>query len=390
MHSRSPPCTCPPDASGNVWFSTFIAYNFHECLYTTVEVVSFVVGMSSILFWLGCQLPQFITNCRRKSGAALSMWFLVEWLLGDITNLAGCILSRQLITQLSTSIFFVACDITMLTQVACFTARSRRLKRLAEEGRNDSVSSLHSPLKSVAAVFAPLSFAAFFTSQSTYGATSRVLSFADVAAAPLPRCDAKTPQAAWIGDMGIILGWVSAVLYLNSRIPQIWKNYKRKAVDGLSWVMFFCAVMGNVTYALGVFLRDSSPKALLATLPWLVGSVGTVCLDGIILFQFWIYRHASLSSTTRTRTSSAAGDYAMLQDGDDSEDIIEYDENDIRGVHNIRAWHAKSPRWTIASRVQAPGGIPPHSKIRTRSHERQRYPHEFAAEYRSGTPSSSV
>ena len=43
--------------------------------------------------------------------------------------------------------------------------------------------------------------------------------------------------------------------------------------------MFILAVMGNVTYALGVFLYSVEPIFLLRKLPWLVGSVGTLLFD---------------------------------------------------------------------------------------------------------------
>ena len=187
----------------------------------------------------------------------------------------------------------------------------------------------------------------------------------------LPKCDARSPQPAWVGHVGIILGWVSAVLCLNSRIPQIWKNYRRRAVDGLSWVMFFCAVMGNVTYALGVFLRDV-PKALLAALPFLVGSVGTICLDGIILIQFWLYK----GSSANTRTSSVGGDGTyVLVDSDDDDPLDQSSFEDIRGVHNIRAWHAKSPRWDGPSPVRemrgCRGNMTPRPRDRAGTDERE-------------------
>lgn len=35
------------------------------------------------------QLPQLITNYKNQNADALSMGFLVIWLLGDLTNLAG-------------------------------------------------------------------------------------------------------------------------------------------------------------------------------------------------------------------------------------------------------------------------------------------------------------
>ena len=41
-----------------------------------------------------------MTNCRTgKADEALSFWFLMQWLLGDVTNLIGAVLTRQLATQ---------------------------------------------------------------------------------------------------------------------------------------------------------------------------------------------------------------------------------------------------------------------------------------------------
>eukprot|EP00656_Telonema_subtile_P014926 TRINITY_DN17729_c0_g1_i2.p1 TRINITY_DN17729_c0_g1~~TRINITY_DN17729_c0_g1_i2.p1 ORF type:complete len:264 (+),score=52.66 TRINITY_DN17729_c0_g1_i2:165-956(+) len=91
--------------------------------------------------------------------------------------------------------------------------------------------------------------------------------------------------------VGTVLGWVSATIYLNSRLPQVYKNFKTKTVEGLSWLMFFCAVMGNLTYALGVLLRATSWHDVNAALPWLVGSIGTVVFDFIIITQCMFYRN---------------------------------------------------------------------------------------------------
>ena len=43
--------------------------------------------------------------------------------------------------------------------------------------------------------------------------------------------------------------------------------------------MFILAVMGNVTYSLGIFLYSTEEQFLIAKLPWLVGSIGTLCFD---------------------------------------------------------------------------------------------------------------
>lgn len=106
----------------------------------------------------------------------------------------------------------------------------------------------------------------------------------------LPNCEPAVEVDPTAQHVGYILGWVSAFVYLNSRIPQVIKNYRRKSVEGLSLVMFFCAVMGNTTYGLGVLLKDSSRKAIAKSLPWLVGSLGTLFFDFFIMLQFSFYK----------------------------------------------------------------------------------------------------
>ncbi len=43
---------------------------------------------------------QMVVNCRKGiADKALSVWFLLQWFLGDATNLVGAILTGQLATQ---------------------------------------------------------------------------------------------------------------------------------------------------------------------------------------------------------------------------------------------------------------------------------------------------
>ena len=43
--------------------------------------------------------------------------------------------------------------------------------------------------------------------------------------------------------------------------------------------MFILAVLGNVTYGLGIFLYSVDGVFLLRKLLWLIGSIGTLCFD---------------------------------------------------------------------------------------------------------------
>ena len=100
-YDDSVPCTCyadtaQQDAHG---YNTFIAKNFHDCVWSTREVISFAIGMSSIGFWLCAQAPQFYLNCKRQQASALSKCFLLEWLSGDLMNLVGTILTLHYADQ---------------------------------------------------------------------------------------------------------------------------------------------------------------------------------------------------------------------------------------------------------------------------------------------------
>eukprot|EP01135_Chromosphaera_perkinsii_P003615 Nk52_evm24s249 gene=Nk52_evmTU24s249 len=94
--------------------------------------------------------------------------------------------------------------------------------------------------------------------------------------------------------VGYIIGIMSAVLYLCSRVPQIVKNYRRKSTGGLSFLMFLFAVMGNFTYALGILMHSLDGVFILKKLPWLVGSMGTLMFDFTIFVQFWVYDATSI------------------------------------------------------------------------------------------------
>ncbi|XP_064894149.1 lysosomal amino acid transporter 1 homolog isoform X3 [Columba livia] len=95
--------------------------------------------------------------------------------------------------------------------------------------------------------------------------------------------------------IGFTIGSISSVLYLCSRVPQIYTNYKRKSTAGVSYSLFALVMLGNSLYGLSVLLKNPEPGQgegdyVLHHLPWLVGSLGVLSLDVVISFQFLAYR----------------------------------------------------------------------------------------------------
>jgi uncharacterized protein with PQ loop repeat len=103
-----------------------------------------------------------------------------------------------------------------------------------------------------------------------------------------------SPPSQISGDssvtVGWILGWICATFYLASRIPQIAKNYKRHSVQGISLALFTFAVCGNLSYALSILFHPGHTReSFMLSLPYMVGSSGTLFLDAIIFGQYLYY-----------------------------------------------------------------------------------------------------
>ena len=98
------------------------------------------------------------------------------------------------------------------------------------------------------------------------------------------------------------LGYLSAVLYLSARIPQIYHNYRLKSTEGLSLLFFMFSTLGNVSFAASIMFAMTDKGYFLLNLPWLIGSVGTIFLDFAV-------RHLSDPADSRfSRNSSAIED----------------------------------------------------------------------------------
>ena len=110
---------------------------------------------------------------------------------------------------------------------------------------------------------------------------------------------------------GQIFGYLCAVLYLGSRLPQLLLNWRRKSTEGVSMLFFLFACLGNLTYVMSIFAYEPRcveagraagvdgcrageaeheyGQYILINLSWLAGSLGTLLLDMGIFVQFFMY-----------------------------------------------------------------------------------------------------
>ncbi|KAM9270287.1 lysosomal amino acid transporter 1 homolog isoform 2-T2 [Morus bassanus] len=262
---------------------------FNECAQDGWDIASVVLGLVSIFCFAAASFPQFYQAC--KTGImdrALSIYFLLGWLGGDLLNLIGSFLADQLPLQVYTAVYYVLADLVMLSLYCYYKVKNRG-------GGFDT---------QVNAAFVFLSLGTVST-VSFLGRSAAVVQDPvmfkgrSLLSAHTDELGSKLPLALqpFTGSeiIGFTIGSISSVLYLCSRVPQIYTNYKRRSTIGVSYSLFALVMLGNLLYGLSVLLKNPEPGQsegdyVLHHLPWLVGSLGVLSLDVVISFQFLAYR----------------------------------------------------------------------------------------------------
>ncbi|KAL9127881.1 MAG: hypothetical protein Q9217_003317 [Psora testacea] len=344
---------------------------FHSCVPTTLALLSTSLGIFSIIAWLFAQLPQIYKNYKLKSASGLSIYFLTEWLLGDITNLLGALFTGQAQWQVGIATYYVIVDICLTSQYLWYTHLKRWKKRMLlfynvdDEGRHDSsrevllavdpaeddisVNERPASRKSVESK-AQAPFGNRNRPQKPRVATSNLLlgekhtgippkptfgrplngtitgTSASALLVPLLCVTAaaspiRDPNYYWqsglstmqvssrVEFLGRIFSWLSTLLYLGSRLPQIYKNAIRRSTSGLSPYMFLAAFCGNFFYSAAMIANPlawasyppygadgwAGPKGndrlvwIGFAAPFWLGSAGVLALDATVGVQFLVY-----------------------------------------------------------------------------------------------------
>lgn len=362
--SPSLPRHCTPTSS----LLTNISSVFHTCVPTPLALLSTVLGICSIIAWLFAQLPQIFKNFALKSASGLSILFLVEWLLGDATNLVGSLLTRQASWQVVIAAYYVSVDMVILSQYLWYTyLRPGRIVRL-EESKSSSPGGSDDSIERLEGLSSPngphtarmtqeadtknrkgesqettgresqpgrspqtdlgfcLGEKAMVKASNESGDAVHTAYFAHVPlknalltstlfvvaaeASPLYVAKYSQPVELQAPDARMVIGqitsWICTALYLGSRIPQIYKNQRRRSTSGLSPALFVAAFCGNLFYSSSLLTNPSAWSSLPShghhgwagpegsdqatwvrlAAPFFFGAFGVLALDAIIGVQF--------------------------------------------------------------------------------------------------------
>lgn len=363
----------PPHCSPTTPFLAHLSSRLNTCIPTPLALLSTTLGTLSILSWLFAQMPQIYKNYQIKSTAGLSIYFLTEWLLGDLTNLLGALFTHQAGWQIIIASYYTFVDICLVYQFFWYTyvkpqwlGTSLHSSRSSErsdgdseiinalspintefpdnaqgQGRTEMQQSKHENnlkphVEEEAPLFSPVDYehrsvewpvpskpydtkgpdwAAIASPKTVF--TGAAISLAMPArAAPVPillslkALQIHTQQEpSHLELAGTILSWCSTLLYLGSRLPQLYKNWSRKSTAGLSPLLFFAAFCGNFFYSTSLITnpnawsdfgpygghgwvgKDGSDQVdwVLRATPFFLGAAGVLFMDGMMGVQFLLY-----------------------------------------------------------------------------------------------------
>ncbi|CEI86250.1 hypothetical protein RMCBS344292_00693 [Rhizopus microsporus] len=230
------------------------------------EVWAELFGSISIGCWIVVFTPQLWENYKRKNTDGVSVTFLLLWIFGDIFNLLGILLEDLLFTMLLLAAYYLFADCVLMSQVLYYRTPIRDDETIVTPTECSPL--MPKPTKSDSTrtvvrfffISSIISWLALLASSAVYFYHSDI----DFSKIPL------IPQ---------LFGWISAILYCSSRIPQIMQNFKNESVEGLSLSMFIFSVVGNLTYCFSILLVSLDPTYLFINYSWLLGSGGTLFFD---------------------------------------------------------------------------------------------------------------
>ncbi|XWX01075.1 hypothetical protein V2A60_009100 [Cordyceps javanica] len=309
-----------------------------------VEAISGICGSISIACWVVVFSPQIIQNFQRGNADALSIQFIIVWLLGDVFNIIGAVMQgvlptmlRHVLTTFSTSqiilaIYYTLADIVLLLQ--CFYYRGFTWKDPApapkpSSGRPDERTALlDPPQERRGSDWTGLSPAVPHISEPSKEPRPAPTVFQTIlwnslivlmvcaagvlgwflgerAKGPREHQPEHSNDTLEFNKVGQFFGYLCAVAYIASRMPQLILNYRRKTTDGLSMLFFLFACLGNITYVLSIFAFE--PKCgekrckhgqsgqiygryILVNLSWLAGALVTLFMDFGVFAQYFIYK----------------------------------------------------------------------------------------------------
>jgi uncharacterized protein with PQ loop repeat len=221
------------------------------------EIISNICSIISVMFYSIVYYPQFYEIYKTKCTDGISIWMLLLWSQADLLSLY------------STIFLGLQINLVIIGWYHAFVGLLMALCTLYYESidisdRRGNFEKINMNLIFIIFYFINLTIGIFLT--------------------------IKTPYNVYIGS---VIAWITSILYILGRVPQIKLNIERRSTEGLSMLMYVFTICGNSFYFLTVITYSTEMSYILLNLPWLIMSIITISMDLFVIYQSYMYNRLS-------------------------------------------------------------------------------------------------
>jgi len=250
------------------------------CIYNTYDEIGIVFGIAAMIIWTFALLPQIILNYMNGTAENQSFTFWFLWTLGDVLNVTGCLLANEIITNTGLALVYFFFTVIAFAQFLYYNyckvyPKSENLLPEIQVPFNISPRYLSPQRRKISYGAIKKISAAGFACVTLYSTIGEETS-------TLLRRRLMSEQAT----TGVWLGWIMAVIYVVSRLPQIYLLLQTKETAGISALFFTLTCLGNFTQFMAMIMKEPqfmTMEYFLRNLPWLGQCFLCMCEDFVVI-----------------------------------------------------------------------------------------------------------
>ncbi|XP_048398851.1 transmembrane protein 44 isoform X1 [Stegostoma tigrinum] len=262
-----------PTASSSLWNWNY----WISCFIQEKVCISFALWVLSMLFWAIAHIILFYWRCKWRTWREASLSCTIYTFLGDICNMFGALLAKQLSIQVFTAAYMAAVDILQFILIL-FPVRGSRSRSKTDRPRQRN--------KRRSAMF--MACLPFAMGTSYYFWTNSV-----------PQVDIRGPRRRLLTTLlqdnteiiGYALGVIAVFIAWTSKFPLILKASRGKIDCILEKWALMLSIPGGLLYAAATLAHEKTPAFILQALPWLLIFLGSAAIDLSILFLSCLLKH---------------------------------------------------------------------------------------------------
>lgn len=247
--------------------------------------LSWVFGIISSVIWIFIFVLQFKKNYINKSNINLSFYFIFAFLIGDTLSNFSAYYKGTSVIILYISSCNIVCDIIFICQYLyykfgyLFNIEISEYTTLLEISNTNINTHIKIYVKLLKDIITKIEIQLLIVYILFFTLINLILNITHI-------------EKLVISE---IYAWISFCIYLLARPPQIYLNYKRKSVVGLSLMVFYSIIFANFMFLTSILIRlidlneNTKLEYINKNIQWIIGPILTSLLDVIIICQYYYY-----------------------------------------------------------------------------------------------------